>query len=174
MPIDDEQLDELLRDVSVPDDLKTSLLQIPDQELNVVHEDSRPRARYRLAIAGLLAAIAATACIFLYLPKTPVANHINDHSASAELLLAQMQRNVDAMAEIQQAAELEFSSEHVVEVEPIANFKESVALAMSLSWKASLDRGASIEFVKPELEYIINTFPGTRGADEARTILRIN
>jgi len=139
MPIDDEQLDELLRDVSVPHDLKASLLQIPDQELNVIHEDSRPRSGSRMAIAGLLAAIAATVLVFMYIPKTPIANHIDDdHSASAERLLAQMQRNVDAMAEIQQTAELEFSSEQLV------------------------------------LEYIINTFPGTRGADEARTILRIN
>ena len=36
MPIDDKQLDDLLRDVSVPQNLKADLLEIPDRERETV------------------------------------------------------------------------------------------------------------------------------------------
>jgi len=176
MPIDDKQLDGLLRDVSVPSDLKASLLQIPDQELQLACEESAPRSRTRLAVAGLLAAIAASVLIFVYLPATRVTDQIpvQDNSEAAELLLARMERNLEAMSEIQQIADLDFAVQQTVDVAPVVNLEESIALAMSLSWKSSLDRGLSIEAVKPELEYVIDTFPGTRGADHAKSILQIN
>ena len=172
MPIDDEQLDELLRDVSVPRDLKASLLQIPGQDLSLSKVESRSRSR--LAIVGALAAIAAMIIVFLNLPTTDVAvNNIEDGEA-IESLLAQMQENLDTMDQVCVEFQTEFPRSAVLDVEPALNMEESLSLAMSVSWQSAVDRGASVESVKSELEYVINTYPNTLGAQQARNILQPN
>ncbi len=180
MPIDDEQLDDLLRDVSVPHDLKATLLQIPDRESEAVSVARRSNSGF--AFLGLLAAIAAAVLLFVNLPSAPldvdenVSVAISDEEEIEELegLLAQLEEERYSIELLAKAQELERSRLELLKEGPHLELKESLALAMSLSWESSLDRGASIESVRSELEYVASTFPGTRGAEIARNILQTN
>ena len=180
MPIDDEQLDELLLDVSVPHDLKATLLQIPDRESETVNVARRSNSG--IAIVGLIAVIAATVLVFLNLPAVPlgvdenvtVAISDNEEIEALEDLLAQLDEEFDSIKLLSKAQELERLRIELLNESPHLELKESLALAMSLSWESSLDRGANIESVRSELEYVASTFPNTKGAEIARNILQTN
>jgi hypothetical protein len=180
MPIEDEQLDDLLRDVSVPHDLKAKLLQIPDREpesLTVAR-----RSNSGITILGLLAAIAASVLVFFNLPAAPVDVDENvsvaisneEEIEGLESLLAQLDEERRSIELLSKARELDRSRLELLNEEPHLKLEESLALAMSLSWESSLDRGASIESVRSELEYVASTFPNTKGAEIARNILQPN
>lgn len=170
--MEDEQLDELLRDVSVPNELRASLLSIPDQA-NVVIAPKPSRGKLWASLS-VVASIAALVLVFLYSQPSEVTVIEKQDTETIELLLAEMEQNLESMNLIQQIYEHQQSQRRIQRAEPLLSVDESVALALSIPWKSSLDRGASIETVRTELEYVINTFPGTLGALEAETILQIN
>lgn len=172
MPLDDRQLDDLLRDVSVPDDLKAKLQSIPDEQAESVHNVRGTTSRF--TIVGVLAAIAATVLVIVNLSAVDVANNQNSNDETAEQLLGQMKQDLEAIEEICIDQNFEFARKDALRKEPANDLKEALSLAMSVSWQAAVDQGAKIESVKSELEYVINTFPNTAGARQAQNILQTN
>ena len=110
MPIDDEQLDDLLRDVSVPQNLKADLLEIPDRERATVVV-APVVSRVRTAMIGTILAIAATIFVFLYIAPSEVAkvDPQADDADEIAMLLDNMQRNQDAIDEILNAQDFAIS-----------------------------------------------------------------
>jgi len=172
MPIDDEQLDDLLRDARVPTGLKSRLLEIPDEQAELLREVRGSKSR--LAIVGALAAIAATVLVILNLPSADVANVQDVDKETAEQLLARMEQDLKAMEKICDAQDLELARLDASVKVPAVDLKEALSLAMSVSWQSAVDQGAKIESVKSELEYVINTYPNTAGAQQAQDILQAN
>ncbi len=189
MTIEDEKLDELLRDVGVPCDLKASLLQIPGRDCETQLEVRRPisRSRFLAWVAGI-AAMLLLFCALMIAKRGDqggLATKSNDEESeviqkedmdftSMDLVLAKMERNLEDIARIQQLQNVGIPISDTYPRNGRVELRESIALAMSLSWKSSLDQGASIASVRPELEYVVNTFPNTRGAAEAQSILQHN
>lgn len=189
MPIDDEQLDALLRDVRVPRGLQQSLQRIPSQTPEVagntevagnveVAGNAKPRNPLA-AWAGACTAIAAAVSVLIYFAPVPVAirdnlNLGNTNRKSVEALLAQMEHNLDEINQIQIAQDLDSKRDARWKTAPAVDLRESVAMAMSLSWESSLDFGTSTESIEAELEYVIDKFPETRGAQRARRLLQSN
>lgn len=181
MPLDDEQLDELLRDVSVPRDLKAKLLEIPNHESEATSFPPRSiagplRSKSYTAMLGTIAAIAATVLVVLYIAPSQVAEIESnvDESETVEMLLAELEQNQKSMNELLRFQEMANEQTHSLSIEPIYDPDETVALALSMSWQSSLDQGASLESVEEELEYVVATYPNTQGAMQARQILQIN
>jgi hypothetical protein len=168
----DEKLDELLREVRVPTGLKASLMSIPDH--SDVYVSTRTTLSKRGAFLGIAASVAAMVLVFLYSQPSDVAVIEKSDPETIGLLLAEMERNLESMELLQQIHELEHQQKRIERAEPLLSVDESVALAMTVPWKSSLDHGGSVENVRNELEYVINTYPGTRGAREAEAILQIN
>jgi len=180
MPIDDRQLDELLRDVEVPGDLKANLLKIPDEDSKPERQTvSKSKTKSRFAIVGVIAAIAASVLVIVNLPSGNVA--INEGTIdpivanqTAERLLAEMKQDLEAIEEICFTQDVELAMRDALRVEPTVDFKESLSLAMSVPLQSALDQGLAIESIKPELEYVIASFPNTSGARQAQAILQNN
>lgn len=173
MPIDDEQLDDLLRDISVPADLKATLLEIPDRDSEAISVPLRSKSY--AAMLGTIAAIAATVLVFLYMGPTRVAKvPVPDDSVTVEMLLAQLEQNQEAMKKVAEIQEMANQETQSFDTDPIYDPNETVALALSMAWQSSLDQGASFDSVKGELESLVASYPGTRGAEQARQILQIN
>ncbi|QEG23201.1 hypothetical protein [Mariniblastus fucicola] len=174
MTLNDEQLDEMLRDVSVPDDLQAKLLQIPSEASDqpVVERASRSYS----TLLGTLAVIAATVLLFVYFAPSNVAKSNSDvrDAEAVALLLADLQRNLDSMDEILKAQEIATQQNYSLSIEPVFEPDETVALAKSMSWQSALDKGASFDSVKKELESIVAFYPDTRGAQKARDLLQLN
>jgi len=174
MPIDDEQLDDLLRDVSVPRDLKATLLEIPDREPEAPFVSKHTHVRS--AIVGTLLAIAATILIFLYVVPSKVANVESqvDDDAMIAMLSTEMQENQDMIDEIGKALDLAVGERASVNAAPLLDPDETLALALSMSWQSSIEQGASVESVQDELESVVARYPNTQGAQRARELLTIN
>ena len=175
MPIDDEQLDDLLRDVSVPQNLKADLLEIPDRERATVVV-APVVSRVRTAMIGTILAIAATIFVFLYIAPSEVAKvdpQVDDADEIA-MLLDEMQRNQDAIDEILNAQDFAISEAASIDTAPFLDPDEVLASALSMSWQSSIEQGASVESVQKELELVVTKYPNTRGAQRARELLQIN
>ena len=174
MPIDDEQLDDMLRDVSVPQDLKAKLLEIPDRDSEaVVASDS---SHMRTTIVGTMMAIAALILVFLYIEPSQVAKvePQADNAEAIAMLVEDMQRNQESIDEILNAQTDAIEGRALANTSPVFDPDETLALALSMSWQASLERGASVEVVKDELEFVVTQYPNTNGAQRARELLQIN
>ena len=177
MTLDDEQLDDLLRQIEVPSGLKASLRTIPDRTDRNVEVDTFPTSKSWTALLGTVAALAAS--VVLYLALSPnltsnpggVAGGIGGSSEIA-MLLAEMEQDNESIDTLLQLQETRLSFEP--ESEPIFDSNESVATALSLSWQAAIDRGASVDSVREELQYVVNQFPNTTGAQLAQGLLQIN
>ena len=174
MPIDDKQLDDLLRDISVPSDLKAALLEIPYR--NSEAKSVPLRSKSFATMLGTIAAIAATVLVFLYVAPQQVANvePVADDSETVAMLLAELEQNTKAMNEVLKIQAMANQPAESLSTEPIYDPNETVALALSMSWQSSLDQGASFDLVKGELENVVANYPNTRGAEQARQILQIN
>lgn len=178
MPLNDQQLDELLREIEVPSDMKAKLLEIP------VESPKSMRAKRRNPVVAILcavAAIAATVLVIANLPLVPPAidQHTSTKDAANETeavgeLLAQMKHDLEAMEEICFEQEIDLARSEALRLEPVVDLQESLALAMSVSWQSALDQGATIESVKPDLEYVIASYPNTAGARQAHNMLQTN
>lgn len=174
MPIDDKQLDDLLRDVSVPQNLKADLLEIPDREHETVVTPNR--SRVRTAMLGTILAIAATIFVFLYIAPSEVAkvDPLADDADEIAMLLDEMQRNQDAIDEIMNVQDLAIGETTPINTAPLLDPDEVLASALSMSWQSSIDQGASVESMKKDLELVVTKYPNTRGAQRARELLQIN
>jgi len=82
--------------------------------------------------------------------------------------------DLKAMEKICDAQDLELARLDASVKVPAVDLKEALSLAMSVSWQSAVDQGAKIESVKSELEYVINTYPNTAGAQQAQDILQAN
>ena len=174
MPIDDEQLDDMLRDVSVPQDLKVKLLEIPDRDPGaVVASDS---SHMRTTIVGTMLAIAALILVFLYIEPSQLAKveSQSDDADAIAMLVDDMQRNRDAIDEILNAQDFANSEATSIDTSPLLDPDEVLASALSMSWQSSIEQGASVESVQKELELVVTKYPNTRGAQRARELLQIN
>ena len=175
MTIEDEQLDELLRAVKSPDGMSKRLSQIPNIESSPDHRILRNR-KWLSATIGVAMTIAALVLLFLYVQPSEIAEHSTSDDQSdreIERLLSEVRDELNTIALLRKVRELENTTRSNPKPRPVLNLEESVAMAMSISWKSSLDHGGSIDNVRPELEYVINSFPGTRGARDAIEILQV-
>lgn len=172
MTLDDKQLDDLLRQIDVPSGLKASLLTIPDRDVEV---DVSPTSKSWTAILGTVAALAASVVLYFSLPPGFGLAPSNPDLASADeiaILLAELEQNqatLDAIRELQNT-----QPEIEPDVEPIFDAKESIAMALSLSWQSAIDRGASLDSVRDELQDVVDRYPETAGARRAQGLLQIN
>jgi hypothetical protein len=175
MTLDDEQLDELLRKIEVPSGLKASLLTIPERDLEA---NEKPfQAKSWTAMLGTLAALAASIVLYFVITSTspPKDNAIALADASKNevaMLLAEMEQTNESIDAILRWREIPRNEEP--SNEPIFDAKESVATALSLSWQAAIDRGASLESVREDLQYVVDKYPETAGAQRAQVLLQIN
>ena len=150
MPLDDQQLDDLLREIEVPSDLKAKLREIPDRSVDP--GSSTMRSKSYSAMIGTIVAIAASVLLLLNFTNLPVAKvdvaQTDEELAATELAateLADIQNALDSMDKVLEAQELRRSGEGFFETTPIFDTNETLALALGLSWQSSIDLGANIE-----------------------------
>lgn len=175
MKLNDEQLDDLLRQVDIPGGLKASLLSIPDRDLSV---EAGPTSKSWTTLLSTVAALAAS--VVLYFTFAPNLGRPNDilvadagsNEVEVEMLLAELQQEMDTLDSMMQLQEANLDVE--LSTEPIYDIKESVATALSLSWQSAIDRGASVDSVRNELQYVVDQYPETAGAHRAQGLLQIN
>ena len=172
MTLEDEKLDELLRDVDVPRDLKASLLKIPGREVEVVA--AKPESKSWATLIGTIAAIAASVVLYFSIQPEPAPFGVSLATNESEIamLIAEMEQNNQSINSILEMQDSGFSRE--ISTDPIFDSKESIASALSLSWQVAVDQGASLDSVRSELQYVVDVYPDTAGAQRARGLLQIN
>ena len=192
---DDEQLDALLRDVSVPSDLKDSLRQISqmtDESQDAIENKNEPKKNsspngssvtWMLVLAASLAAVAAFAGWQWYsgqnandAPGMVVEmDRSNSNNDEQPIKLAELDQEISAVTamlaqiEIQKMEQRLFHSETRYESE-LAN-REVQSIIVAIADQISLPLGGDSESVKSDMAQVIKTFPGSKGAEIAREYL---
>lgn len=174
MTLEDKDLDALLRNVEVPSSLKDSLLEIPDRDS--LESNSAPSSKSWSALLGTVAALAASVLIYFAISGEDLVPGGGESTVAKSneiaLLVEQMEQNRNSIDSILLLQNSRIDRE--LETDPILDARESVATALSLSWQAAIDQGASFESVQDEVQYVVDQFPGTSGALRAQQLLQIN
>lgn len=175
LPIEDQELDSLLKRVDVPTSLKDSLLAIPQLEEEPNAVKAEPVSRSLTTMIGTLAALAASVLIYFSLTNMTVVENANDIAASEEVseLLSKMRENLASMDRIEESAKSSLPLHEHQSTTPIL-YDDAVATALSLSWESALEQGASLGSVRSELQFVVDHYPNTSGADLAKRLLVVN
>lgn len=193
---DDEQLDALLRNVSVPADMKDSLRQIPqltDEPQDTTDNKNEPKRNsssnghsvtWMMVLAASLAALAAFAGWQMYSGQNAsdepaMAVEIDRSTTNTEgedsLELAELDQEIStltamlAQIEIQKMEQQLSNTETRYEAE-LAN-REVQSIIIAVADQTSLPLGGDSESVKSDMAQVIKTFPGSMGAEIARKYL---
>ena len=180
-PMDDHELERMLREVPIPAKLKENLRRIPDQgsSQSVVKTNHSGRGS---AIAWMASLATAAALVFM-LTRTWVrkadenspkpietAKHENVQQQIADCLRRMEEINAEmdvAIAESQLASQRSSISGIDARLGP----PELHSLILAESSRAALQFGLSTEVVKSDLQSIQKRFPNTHGAVIAQNLL---
>lgn len=186
-------IDDLLRDLEIPESLKSDLRAIPD-ECRIELPRKRPkRWNVAAAIIALAAAIVVLASVIHQLQSNPGVVQKSDPSPRTERSdenriamelaepgeLDQLQLDLERarlqwkIATLRQRAALNSMDWLKSEEANSASLShEKLALVKGLSCQAALDWGAPPESVRFELQSVVDEFDGTQGAAIATQILK--
>jgi len=182
---EDSELDGLLRNVSVPPSLKASLLSIPDHDSgNPVVERSTVVGATKVLV-GMFATLAATVLLYVCFAPTPVVDLASsvasaDSGASADSvtpaedvseLLKEMRENLDSLNQLKNYR-IGRHFRRDIETSPILG-RDTIPMALAMSWQTALDRGASVNSIEDELQFVVDRYPETNGAEQARRLLLV-
>ena len=188
MKLDDQQLDQLLSDVPVPDTLKQQLHKVPDLNPTSDLPEQRRRSGWMTAalVSGGLIAASLVVMISLYFntnspvtvkpsdpdPLTPeqkagVAQKLEEIEM-ATLEIQQQLRHLELQRKRQQLEQLRASTLPVVALQP----RDQTSLILSLSQQAALEWGADSTSVRDELIQVSRDYPNSLGSEKADQILR--
>lgn len=191
MKFDDEQLDELLRDIDVPDSLAQSLREIP--ELHKTDVVSSHELSKGLGWIPMLA-IAASLLLLMSLAISSFDDATGDHGAIASNKSVEKNGgNVDASNDIDFEMELLKSKLQSIDLVlmrrktkrmqqklaelkrsqlPILSSSEQQSIVLSMSCQAAIEMGADLETVRDELEEVKLQYPDSQGAAIANRLLQ--
>ena len=187
---DDQRLDALLRDVSVPDDLKDSLRQIPQLNDDAAITIDRKNARqaspstndrsltWMMVLAASLVAVAAFAGWQWYSNQN--ANDESklavemDHSKSnnngaASMRLAELDQEIATLTAMLDQLEIQNMERRLAQTEvqyetELAN-QEVQSLIVALADQTTLPLGGNSQTVKSDMALVIEKFPDSIGAE---------
>ena len=194
---DDEQIDALLRNVSVPADLKVSLRQIPrltDESQDTIDNKNEPKRNsspnvytvtWMMVLAASLAALTAFAGWQIYSGQNAndepaMVVEINRSTTNTEgedsLELAELDQEIStltamlAQIEIQKMEQQLSNTETRYEAE-LANH-EIQSIIVALADQTSLPLGGDSESVKSDMAQVIKTFPGSMRRENRSQLFR--
>ncbi len=186
-------IDDLLRDLEIPESLKSDLRAIPDQCRTELPPTRPKRWKAAAAIIAVAAAVVMLASVIHQLQSNPDVVQQSDPSPrtdpsdenriAMELAesdeLDQLQLDLERarlqwkIATLRQRAALNSKGlPESVEANSATLSHEKLALVKGLSCQAALDWGAPPESVRFELQSVVDKFDGTQGAAIATQILK--
>lgn len=178
-PLTDQQLDALLRDVTVPDDLKAELLSIPDQTSITKVTSSTSLQTWHVVLAASLAAIALFGS-WKFWPNnnntSPLIADTTDHSSpEATALLAEMEAlesQLDYVLATSELAELESSIAQLESTQPVSlSHDEILSITYAVADQTTVELGSPRDDAIADMYKVIESFPNTRGAKIAREFI---
>ncbi len=197
----DDQLDQILADVTVPADLKQSLLEIPEQVASLQSDDTtsdrfndRPAKNQGLGtrhllwatLAACLAGLAAFAWSSFDIESNPdIAEQtgiesINKSDSADEVLktdttpsIADLHAQADALAAKLTQRNLE---QRLAELERqnnqlLLSNNDRESIILAITEIASLDIGVTFDSIKGDLQQVIVNYPDSRGSKIAEQFL---
>jgi hypothetical protein len=184
MTIDDKQLDAWLREVAIPGDLAERLMSLPGREPPT--RESRGRLDLVVGAALALAATIAGVAVFVrgmerakrleVAAPTPGGERV-DATPSVELVKAR--GDLAAIDEALSQLEVRALSEKLATFASDASTEalaplDRASLIVCLSDQSALQLGGSRESVERDMARVIEKFPSTAGAANARIFLADN
>ena len=201
MKFNDEQLAEILKQVQVPAALKDQLRKIPDQAVDLQAADLQvasvlPKTSLgsRRVLGWLSVATAAAVFLSLIWTKqweaskdsqngTATANHDTSdvpqiHSLASDMEPMNRQINADSLTMVELQSEIYDIEKELEAIQPISssanqhlNDEEYTSLVIATSAQTAILSGASIEYLRGDLEQSVQRFPDTRGSAIAAQLL---
>lgn len=193
MKFDDEQLDEILRDVDVPESLRRQLLEIPE-----VHEtklkDSRDTSKGlgwipMLAIAASLLLLMSLAISSLddangdrdpisIVKSNDVKRGADEFDVSSDVdfeldLLKTKLQSIDLVLMQMKTKRMQRKLAQLKRTQlPVLSSSEKQSIVLSMSCQSAIELGASLETVRDELEQVKLQYPNSQGASIAKRLLQ--
>lgn len=179
--ITDEQLDALLRDVTMPGDLKQRLLAVTDVEPAALRrEKSRSKGLPWKRVLAAAASLAGIALFSLWAfsggsqranpkvatNKTPPKSV--ETTAEVDQLLAEFKQLSDELDSLQTESKLNRIDQLLAEASPrqrsLLPDEELISTVLAIAEQTPVILGASPESTIKDMEKIVEKWPGTRGA----------
>ena len=177
--ITDQQLDNMLRDVQVPVDLKDRLLKIPhttQQDHSLVNlpdaaPSELPRTRWQPYVLAatllIIAGVVATRWLPNNNPNTPdIIATQNDNNEPSQDLAAREAENLTIEQSINEQLLVHGSARSYLDPEDVTS------MIMALAPEYTVELGGSKTDLESELVLVRKKFPQSRGADLAQQILQ--
>ena len=189
-PIDDDQLDALLREVHVPADLKSELLSIADDEPAVtkVTTPSRGMHSWHGALAASLAAIALFGTWAYWavntsgtssLPNGTIAERDSEGdttSPEAAQLLAEMEALNTEFEMVLASTKLDRLEQELSEMKSTPTLSlsrdEVLAITFAIADQTAVELGSSRDEAISDMRQVIERYPNTQGAKIAHEFIK--
>jgi len=179
--ITDQQLDDMLRNVQIPADLKDRLLKIPraaQQDHSLVNlSDAAPseltRTRWQPYVLAatllIIAGVVATQWLPNNNPNTPdvIAKQDNNEPSTQDLAAREAENQQLAIEQLRNEQLLARSS-----ARSHLNPEDIASMIMALAPEYTVELGGSKTDLESELALVRKKFPQSRGADLAQQILQ--
>lgn len=179
--ITDQQLDDMLRNVQVPADLKDRLLKIPhtaQQDHSLVNlpdaaPSELPRTRWQPYVLAatllIIAGVVATQWLPNNNPNTPdvIAKQDNNEPSTQDLAAREAENQQLAIEQLRNEQLLARSS-----ARSHLNPEDIASMIMALAPEYTVELGGSKTDLESELALVRKKFPQSRGADLAQQILQ--
>jgi len=186
--IDDDQLDGLLREVYVPADLKAELLSVADEpSVTKPSHTSSKLQLWHVVLAACLAGVAAFGSWYFWtndssgtarMPSGTIAKSDsteNQTPPTAEMLLAEMEALQTQFDHVLATAELEKLEASLAEFDTSRNVSlsrdEVLAITYAVADQTAVQLGSPRESTTEDMQFVIESFPNTRGAKIAREFI---
>ena len=193
MKFDDEQLDELLRDIDAPESLKQKLRAIPQSQKNEVkHSQETANGVGWISLLAIAASLFLLVSLVIMSAKDANIDHdpitvlvdinesqtkpdnydvVSDVDLELKLLKMKLQ-SIDVMLTQQKTKRMRQQLAKLKSSQlPILNSPEQQSIALSMSCQSAIEMGASVETFREELEQIKVQYPGLRGSEIASQLL---
>ena len=181
MTFDDQQLDDLLKDVAVTSSLHKSLREIPDSRIEANPAQPRKgRAKFLLALAAVLFVSALIGYLWVNDEKPNTIAQSGRATIDVVDLERSMNSNesklqeLDLLIEKQKARALERKVANKRMRSRIRGLKvnEKHAFTLSNACEVALDLGVPLEEMRGDLDLILKEFPNTQGAQLAKALIQ--
>ncbi len=181
MKPNDEQLDDLLRDLTVPAGLKQTLLRIPNEQPVVAHPAVLFPA-WRIAGWVLAAGIAGVACWFCWPLDKPVGGNpvavtdnraLSGNDSRAQLEIDQLDQEIEVLNARIRLREAELRLAELWRDQPRSEVSgaDQLSLALALSAQSAIELGVGRDAVREDMQKVVQRYPQSAGAEIASQFL---